>query len=199
MNGIEKITARILDDAQIQADEIVSRAEAEAAQIRAQYEAQANKEFADTTRRGAQRAAEREENLVGAAHLEARKQTLAAKQTMVDKAFQSAQSALRSLSGREYSTFLANLAASAALSGAEEIILSAEDKAQYGETVLAAANLALKGKGLPPALKLAADTRPTGGGLILRDGLTETNCTIETLLRLIRGELSSQVAGELFV
>ena len=198
MNGIEKITGRILDDAQAQADEIISQAQAEAAQIRAQYQAQAEKEFADTTRRGTERATEREENLVGAAHLEARKQTLAAKQAMVDKAFLRAHDSLRALSGQEYIAFLANLAANAAHSGTEELILSAEDKAQHGETVLAAANEALKAKGLSAALTLAADPRPTGGGLILRDGLTETNCTLETLLRLTRGELSSQVAEALF-
>lgn len=198
MNGIEKITGRLLADAQAKADEILSQAQAEAQAITAKYETQAQKDYDESVRKGKERAQEREENLVGAAHLEARKQTLAAKQSMVDKAFAIAQEQLLALSGQEYISFLARLAAASANSGTEQVILSPEDKAQYGESVLKEANETLVSKGLPGSLTLADETRETGGGLILRDALTETNCTIETLLRLYRSELSAQVAATLF-
>ncbi|MBP1757799.1 MAG: hypothetical protein H6Q61_48, partial [Firmicutes bacterium] len=57
MTGIEKITDRILADAQAEIDETLRAAEAEAASIRAKFEAQAQRETEELIRRGQERAA----------------------------------------------------------------------------------------------------------------------------------------------
>lgn len=198
MNGIEKITDRILSDAQAEADEVLAKAETEAASILARYEAQAQREYEELKRRGTARAAEREENLAGASSLEARKDTLAAKQGVLDLAFAQAAERLRALSTENYVALLAALAAKSSFSGNEAIILSPEDRKAHGETVLAAANALLAKDSKPAQLRLSADTRHTGGGLVLQNGLIETNCTFDTLLRLVRSEISGTVATALF-
>lgn len=198
MNGIEKITERILADAQLEVDETLSKAQAEATKIRTYYETQANKERDEIVRRGAERAKEREGNLAGAAQLEARKDTLAAKQKMLDQAFAKAASKMAEISGADYVNLLASLAANAAFSGNERIVLSDEDRGKYGEAVVKAANERLSKAGKPANLSLSDDTRATGGGLLLSDGKIETNCTFETLLRLVRSEISGEVAAVLF-
>jgi len=198
MTGIEKITDRILADAQAEIDETLRAAEAEAASIRAKFEAQAQRETEELIRRGQERAAERERNLAGTAQLEARKATLAVKQTVLDRAFTLAQAQLHTLPEAEYISFLSDLAVRSSYTGIESVVLSPEDLEKYGEAVVNAANERLAREGKPASLTLAPDTRTTGGGLILRDGNIETNCTFETLLRLIRSEISSEVAAVLF-
>ncbi len=198
MTGIEKITDRILADAQAEVDATLHAAELEASNIRAKFEAQAQREAEELLRRGRERAEERERNLAGTAQLEARKATLAAKQTVLDRAFAMAEQQLHSLAEADYVSFLSALAARSSYSGTESIVLSPADLEKYGAAVAAGANERLSREGKPAGLTLATDTRPINGGLILREGNIETNCTFETLLRLIRSEISSEAAAVLF-
>ena len=73
MNGIEKITARIDADTQAEIDRILGDAHAQAEAIAAKYRSQAAAEDADLLVRSQKAAAEREERLVSAAQMEARK------------------------------------------------------------------------------------------------------------------------------
>ncbi len=198
MNGIEKITSRILDDAKNEAQEVLDRATEEAQEVLAQFQAQADREYEELTRRGAERANEREKNLEGASLLEVRKQTLAAKQDTLDRAFTMAAEKLSALTGDDYIALLATLAAKSTYGGNEQIILSPEDAKEYGKAVIKKANALLKEQGKEANLTLSSETRPTGGGLILNDGNIETNCTFETLLRLTRNNVASEVANTLF-
>ena len=46
--------------------------------------------------------------------------------------------------------------------------------------------------------ELPDDTGDFKGGLILRRGSIEANCTVELLVELCRGDMSAQLAGVLF-
>ena len=126
--------------------------------------------------------------------MEGRKGTLAVKQEMVSLAFDKALEALCGLPEEDYVAFLAGLAAKASVTGDEEILLNARDRAAVGEKVVAAANAKLDGG----KLTLAADSGDFAGGLILRRGNVEANCTAELLVELARGDLSAEIAGILF-
>lgn len=75
--------------------------------------------------------------------------------------------------------------------GTEEIILSPED-APLGQQVLEGANA--QGR----HFRLSAEQRPTGGGLILKQGSVECSCTFPEILRQLRQEMSGEVAAILF-
>ena len=47
-------------------------------------------------------------------------------------------------------------------------------------------------------LTLAGETREMEGGLTLRDGNVEVNCAFETELRVLREEMTAEVAAILF-
>ena len=47
-------------------------------------------------------------------------------------------------------------------------------------------------------MKLSAEERDIAGGLILRHGNVETNCSIDLLMEMCRGELAGKVADVLF-
>lgn len=195
MNGIEKITGRINEDAQREIDAIAAQAKSEADAITARYNAQAEKEAAEILARGKANADERVERLASVAELEAKKMTLAAKQKVLDKAFDKALQDLTELSEEKYVALLAALAVKAASSGKEKIILSPADRSRYGVKVAEMANSALGKKG---KLTLSEETRDIKGGLLLSDGDVEVNCAFETLVRLTRNQIAGDVAKVLF-
>lgn len=195
MNGIDKIIDRISGDAQREIDDVLAKARAEAEKITAQYQAQAKAEADDILARGQKAAVERGERLASVAQLECRKEVLAAKQEVIDEAFRLALKKLTQLPQEEYVALLSDLAVKAAAKGTEKLIFSVADRARVGKAVVVAANQKLGDRG---QLTLSQETRPMQGGFILSDGAVEVNCTFQTLVRLQRETLSTQVAGVLF-
>lgn len=203
MNGIEKITGQIDADVQKEIDAALDQARAQAKEIEARYESQAQTQGEALRRKGEQDAALRRERLVDVARLEARKALLAAKQDLVGQAFDLALKKLLELPDQEYISLLAKLAVSASRTGREQVILSQKDRSRYGKQAVTMANDMLAKQAGPHAdhtsmLTLAEESRPMAGGLILRDGRVETNCSFEVLIHLQRDALSAEVARALF-
>lgn len=227
MNGIEKIIDRISGDAQAEIDAILDQARAEAAQITARYEAQAKAEADEILKRGTAAAAEREERLASMAQMEGRKAELAAKQEVIEEAFELALKKLLALPEDQYVELLAGLAAKASVTGKETLIFSAADRDRVGKKVVTAAN-ALLAKEVAPELPeeladskvgaildkvvagasalingtgmltLSEETRAINGGFILSDGAVEVNCSFATLVRLQKAEITGEVSRVLF-
>ena len=204
MNGIEKITGQIDADVQKEIDAALDQARAQAQEIEDRYASQAQTQAEAIRRKGEQDAALRQERLVDVAKLEARKTILAAKQELVGQAFDLALKKLLELPDQEYISLLAKLAVSASRTGREQVILSQKDRSRYGKQAVTMANDMLAKKAGPRAaesagmLTLAGEARPMAGGLILRDGRVETNCSFEVLIHLQRDALSAEVARALF-
>ena len=204
MNGIEKITGQIDADVQKEIDAAMDQARAQAQEIEDRYASQAQTQAEAIRRKGEQDAALRQERLVDVAKLEARKTILAAKQELVGQAFDLALKKLLELPDQEYISLLAKLAVSASRTGREQVILSQKDRSRYGKQAVTMANDMLAKKAGPRAaqtdgmLTLAEESRPMAGGLILRDGKVETNCSFEVLIHLQRDALSAEVARALF-
>ena len=194
MKGTEKIIAHIRADAKSQADAILAKAEEEAAQIRAEYDKQAAAVYAEKVRAGTKACQDRMDSVQRIANMEAKKSLLGVKQEMVSKAFEKAQALLTDLPEEQYVEFLAKLAARASVTGDEEIVLNARDRAAVGEAVVKAANGKLDGG----RLSLSGRVGDFAGGLLLSRGNVEANCTAELLVELCRGELSAEIADRLF-
>jgi len=195
MNGIEKITQRIDADAQAEIDRITAEAREQAGQITAKYQAQAARETADRRARNEKNAAQREERLVSVAELEARKRNLAARQSMVEEAFDLALKKLCSMPDSAYVETTARLMAKAAPDGCGTAVFSREKHDSVGAAAVAAANRLLGSKG---KLTISDEVRPIQGGFILVNGSVEVNCTFETLVRLQRGSMAGEAARRLF-
>ena len=193
MNGIEKITQRIASEAQAEIDRILGDARDEADRIAESYRAQADGEAAELNARNEKNAAEREERLVSAAQMEARKVQLAAKQEMVEKAYIQALDKLCALPEEQYVAILADLLVKASSNGKEEAVFSKEDREQVGKAAVEKANQ-ISGK----QLRLSEESLPIRGGFILKDKNVEVNCTFETLVRLQKAETAGAVVKTLF-
>lgn len=195
MNGIEKITDRIGEDARKEIKAVKAKAEAEAAEVLARYEAQAEKETDDILKRGNKSAEERVDRLGSVARLEAKKLTLAARQEILGRAFDLALEQLTNLPEDEYVKLLARLAAGASKTGREQVVLSQKDRTRFGKQIVTQANELLGANG---ALTLAEEVRPMRGGLVLQGERVEANCSFETLVRLQREQIAAEVAEVLF-
>ena len=194
MNGIEKITARIETDSKAEVAAILAEGQAKAEALAAQFKAQAEAQAKAAAEAGSQAAQRQQERLESAAQMDARKMLLSAKQELLDEAFAAAKKSLLALSDEQYAELLAKLAAKAAKSGREEIVLSARDLERVGALVASKANALIPGGQLTVS-RTGADI---DGGLILREGNVEVNCAFETQFRVLREEMAAEIAGILF-
>ena len=194
MKGIENITRRIDQDAQAEIDAVLDKARSDAAEVTARYQAQADAQRRELTAKNEKAAAEREERLISAARMEARKVALAARQEMVDKAYDLALEKLCAMPEKTYVETVAKLLAQAAPDGQGEVILNPQVSGSMGPAIVERAN-ALIGGG---KLTLSKTTREIRGGFILKCGNVEVNGTFETLVRLQRTQNAGAVAKQLF-
>ena len=226
MEGINKITQKIAQDAQTEINRLMSETDQKIQAIRADAAAQAQEEAEAVVERGRAAAGERLERLGSASQMERRKLELAAKQEVLGEAFELALEKLCTLPEKDYIDLLTRLALEAATSGKEQIIFSPKDRNKVGKQVVMAANDALlknRSPSLPEevtkskmgtlvdklihnttaivtgtGLTLSEQTRDIKGGFIMVDGDVEINCAFETLVRLQREQMEKKVADVLF-
>ena len=197
MKGTEKIIERIRADGDAQAKKIIDEASKQAEELRAESFKAALAEYEKLMAGNA----ECEDILSGSrriAEMEAKKSVLSVKQEMVASAFDAARSEIVNMPRDKYTQFLARMAADAASTGEEEILLNESDRKELGKAVCKAANELLSAKGVPGRLTLSEDTADICGGVIIRCGGIETNCSIDALIRQCRSGLSTEVAAVLF-
>lgn len=197
MEGMDKITARIIADAEREIAEIQRENDEKIEALTAEAQSAAEQESLELLTRGRRAAEERRERLSSSAAVECHKLELAAKQELLEETFATAVEQLCSLPREESLALIASLAAEAA-EGGEQMILSSRDAEQYGTEVILMANTALRAAGKRGELTLSAETRPIPGGFILSSGDVELNCAFDTLVRLQREKLEKEVAKILF-
>lgn len=198
MKGTEKIIAHIRADGDAEAKKIIDAASKQAEEKRAESFKAALSEYEKLMQAGN---AECEDILSGSrriAEMEAKKSVLSVKQEMISAAFDAAREEIVNMPRDKYTQFLARMAAEAAAGGMEEIVLNARDKAEVGKSVCKAANELLSAKGTPGKLTVSEDTADISGGVIVRFGGIETNCSIDALIRQRRSGLSTEVAAAMF-
>ena len=227
MEGIEKITAKIAEDAQAEVNRLMAETSEKVKAIQTSAAAQAQQEANEIVEKGRMAASERLERLSSAAQMERRKLELSAKQEVLGEAFDLALSKLCALPEKDYIDLLTKLALEASSSGKERLIFSQKDRNKVGKQVVIAANEALvkeRAPALPEEvtkskvgafvdklvhstaaavtgagmLTLSQETRDIQGGFIMVDGDVEINCAFETLVRLQREKLERKVADALF-
>ena len=191
MNGIDKITQRIADDARMEIDDTLKAAEKDAARIKSSFDeriAEEEKELASKNYRVASERLSRLENL---AQMESRKVLLAAKQAEIDKVYSLALDKLCSMPQEKYIDVLTDLMDKTGVTEGE-ISFAAKD-AEVGKKAVLMAN-----DKLGTGFTASSEPADISGGFILRSGKTVTNCAFETLVRLSRAETAAKLAEMLF-
>ena len=219
MIGLEKVTGKIIADAEADAREILERADAECAAIRERYRQRLEAEL-----EALREASDREcQSLIvrarSSAAMAKRNIVLEARAAILNEAYADAEKQVRSLNGEQYLDLLCKMLRSALKNQLEgeadslrlygedispaayEVLLSSRDHTNYGEKLMNAFRAGLGAK-LPAAtlakLRLAAETAPIDGGLILRAGAVEINFSLAMLLGETRRETETRVSHILF-
>lgn len=193
MTGAEKIIERILQEAREQANAIVAETQQECAQIAAQGKEQAQTQAQALLAKSKVDAVESVRRMKAVAELDARKNVLAAKQTVISEAFDAAHKQLLAMPRPAYAQLMKQVVVAQATSG--DIIRPAKADADvFTAEFVADVNKAL-GEGKQVKLGRPLEL---SGGCVLQSGAMERNCSIDALLRIVREQQEAQVAAILF-
>ena len=222
MNGLERITEKILAEAREEADRILSSAEAECARIREEYAARADEIRARLSAEAERVGTDMIAQAKATAATQKRNLVLETQSQLIDEVFEIALAQVSGQEGEKYVETLAGLLSAALVEQVEaeeisrtlygeedamaperyEILMSARDLDRYGEAVLDAVRKKLGAKLDAQTLNklvLSGQTLSTNGGLVLRCGNIEANCSLSLLFAQLREELESEVSHALFV
>ena len=221
MRGLSKITDKILDEARAEAAERLAAADAESAKIYAEYKQRAEKEAIDAE------LAVKEEATQIIARAKSSEQNVRkniifkAQGDMIDRAFVSAKDELCELPDDQKLELLSGLMITALASEYEaeqsradiygvdecegvryyEVMLNAKDRDRVGNALIALFKRKIVGKDfgdMPSRVSLSSQTVDIEGGLIIKVGDVEINCSIETIVSRLRPSLEAKVAKILF-
>lgn len=197
--SLEAIVDRILSDARQRASQIEEKSRVEIRSIRSQCK-ETLRALREASRKKAEKLAEdQRERMVSMAQLDIRKEVLALKQDMIQMAFEKTISQLLEGDEERYSNLLKMLILNADPEGDEEVILNQKDRQRMDNGFIRVLNQALVKAGKKGELKLSPESRPITGGVILRRGRKEFNCSVESIIYAKRDELEGTVARILFL
>lgn len=195
MNGAENISSKIIEEAKEKAEQILSDARQRAEDIISESGQKSKLDVNEITEAAKARVNDIKEKSRLNGGIEARKRIAAEKQRLIQQAFDKTRENILSMPGDKYAALLGSLAAKACIDGlGGELLLSQKDLAEHGKNVLDTANEKISGE----KLTLSADTADIAGGVVIRRGNVEINCGIDLILKMLKSEMSRDVAECLF-
>ena len=221
INGLNKITDKILSEAQAKADKILADAQAECDRINAEYAERAEKIRSEISGEAEKGGMEYVARIRSTAATNKRNLLLQTKSDLIDGVFAGVLEQTRNLELQKYNEILIGLLSAALLEQLEseetsrnlygeeealspefyEVIFNQRDRDRSGKAVVEGVQKHLSGKVSAEKLarlKLSTQTANIDGGLVLRCGNVESNCSLSILFAQLRESLESEVARTLF-
>lgn len=219
MTGLDKMTGKIIADAEADAKRILEQADAECAAIRKRYVDAAGAER-DRLREQAERECE---GLItrakSSAAMAKRDVTLEARGRLMDETYAVAEKEILQLPNQKYLELLLDMLKGALkrqLEGEKEtmelygedcspevygVVLNRLDRERYGEQLIGGLQRSVVGKMNPASVakvRLLPETANITGGLILKCGSVEANCSLEMVFADVRRRTEARVSHVLF-
>lgn len=198
MENIDKITKKISEKSDAEADEILKEARVRADEIISEAQKKASEIKMEIVEKG-ERDSERErQRIIANAKLQSRKARLEAQEDVIREAFERAENELKKITqSNKYPSVLASLIkeAQGAVEGDVEVLVRKDDLG-----ILTKEYLNKLSEDTKSLVELSQDYIDTVGGAIVRskNGKVEVNNTIEMRRERMRGELRPKVAQTLF-
>ena len=196
MSGLDKMKARILEEAESSARDILDRAGEEADRILREAGTAADAAAAEIAAGAVRDSLERKRRAGAAADMQRKQAVLAAKQEMIREVLREAYEEILGLEAERYFGLMEKLLKEYVLPEEGEICFNSRDLERMPEgfsgrirTIAAAAG---------GGLTLSETPLDTDGGFLLVYGGIEENCTLKAVFSSRREELSDQVNRMLF-
>ena len=183
----EEEKLNIIRDAREKADNILAKAKREIEEYKESEEEKIKKESQAV-----------KERIITAFELEREKELLKTKKELLDSVFQGVLEKIVSLPKEEYLSFLARLILEYAQTGEELLYLSEHDKGLVDKAFLDDINKKLRDNGKAGNVKLAEESVPISGGVILGVEKIRINASLELILEDARERWEKEVGQILF-
>ena len=191
--SIEKITSKILAQAEELKDQVMAEAKEKSDGVLAEAEVKA----AELVKESQERGLEEKEKIISrrksVAEIDSRKVVLAKKQEIIAETFEKAAAAITGMNEDEYINLLVNLGKCSGIT-AGQLIFNEKEKAAIGQKVADALNAAVE----CGQFTVAEETRKLQGGYMLKAGQTFINNTVEALVEENKAALTGDIVKMLF-
>lgn len=196
MSGLDKMKARILEEAEQSAGEILNKARADAEAVIKAAREEADAGAAKTAERAQRDAAEDEKRAGSSRDMQRKQAYLAAKQEVIREVLDEAYEKVLNLDEKEYFELLEKMLEKHISPQDGVICFSKRDLERMPEGFSGKIKTAAAAKGG----SLTLDTKPAqiDGGFLLVYGGIEENCTIKAVFDSKKDELSDQINRLLF-
>lgn len=192
--AVGDILKKVRADADEAARQIVAEGKAAADAVTAEARDRIEAQGARLRAKARQRAEEERNRIVTLARLSGRRELLNEKQRLIGRVFEETKKSILEMGQDEYRRLIRAFLRDTREAGDVEVIVDVNET-RIDQRFLDEVAQEVDGAG---SLKLSSERREIGGGFILRSGRTETNCTLEMILRDARGKLETKVASILF-
>lgn len=192
MNGKEAIIADIIEKAESAAAGIVSDAQAEKDALIGQVKTEENKKREDALASAAKAAESVVERRKTLGELEARKTRLAAKQQVIDSAYEEAIKKILNMTDHIYREFIGNLIFEYAEDGDKIVICERDSKRLHADWLSGICKKSGKN------LKFAEEFHKGRGGIILIGRKYDKNLTLEAMINSLRESTLAEASKRLF-
>lgn len=196
MSGLDKMKARILEEAESSARDILDRAGEEADRILREAGTAADAATAEIAAGAVRDSLERKRRAGAAADMQRKQAVLAAKQEMIREVLREAYEEILGLEAERYFGLMEKLLKEYVLPEEGEICFNSRDLERMPEGFSGRIRtIAVEAGG---SLTLSETPLDTDGGFLLVYGGIEENCTLKAVFSSRREELSDQVNRMLF-
>lgn len=198
MSNLENLTSKIIQDAELKAENVIKEARGKEIEIISKRVEAAKKAAATMTENANMEAKSMIDRALSKAELEVRNRKLLAKQQVMDKVFEEAEKRLSKINLETFQEFVKTSILALDIDGDEKIIMSLDDKAKLPQDFLEKLNKELVSAGKKGNMEFSDETRNLNGGYILAKGGIEINNSFKSMISSLRDELEYGVNKILF-
>lgn len=199
--SVENIVKKILDDAQTEARSIAERGEREAGKLTLEFDREEKELKEAALKKTRSEADEIVKRRVSSARLEGRKRVLGEKDMIMGEVYADVKERILALPDDKYLDFLKKLVVTNGVGGDETIMFSPKDSTRFkGKLPQWEKDVAqeAKNQGKKGIITISSETRSIEGGLVLSQGRTEINLSLDVILGEAKYTLEGEVTRILF-
>jgi len=196
--AIKDIKAKIISDAEIEANKIINEATNKAKEIKEEAEKEGRDIKSKILKRINQEILFKKGKIITEANLEAKKTILLEKIKIIDEIFKKALENIMNLDDEQYRNFIKKIILDNIDKGDETIFISTLDKDRITKDFIQEINYNLEAKSKKGNINLSSSYLQIKGGVIIGLNNVKKNSSLELIFKKVREELEIKISQYLF-